>query len=143
ESADHDALTRLDKGHATADAARAVDVLRGAGIDVRPSWLPFTPWTTHDGMVALLDFVHEHDLVGSVDPVQYSVRLLLPEGSLLLDHPDLAPFLGPWDPERSTYTWSSADPALDELQARIAAIVTPSGAAADDDPVIVYARVRD
>ncbi len=71
----------------------------------------------------LLDFVDEHDLVGSVDPVQYSVRLLLPEGSLLLEHPDLAPHVGPWDPERSTYTWSSPDPAVDALQERIAAIV--------------------
>ncbi len=75
-----------------------------------PSWLPFTPWTTRGDVVALLDFVYEHDLVGSVDPVQYSVRLLLPEGSLLLDHPDLTPFVGPWDAERSTYTWSSPGP---------------------------------
>ena len=89
ESVDDAVLERLDKGHTAADAARAVAILRDAGIEVRPSWLPFTPWTTRDDLVALLDFVHEHDLVGSIDPVQYSVRLLLPEGSLLLDHPDL------------------------------------------------------
>lgn len=138
ESVDDAVLDILDKGHTTADAARAVTILRDAGIEVRPSWLPFTPWTTHDDVVALLDFVHEHDLVGSVDPVQYSVRLLLPEGSLLLDHPALVPFLGPWDPERSTYTWASPDPDVDALQQRIAAIVDT-----DDDPVTVYARVRD
>jgi len=138
ESVDDDVLTRLDKGHTTADAARAVDVLRGAGIDVRPSWLPFTPWTTHDGMVALLDFVHAHDLVGSVDPVQYSVRLLLPRGSLLLAHPDLAPYVGAWDDDRSTFTWVHPDPAVDELQLRIAALVET-----DDDPVAVYGRVRE
>jgi pyruvate-formate lyase-activating enzyme len=138
ESVDDAMLDRLDKGHTTADAARAIAILRDAGIEVRPSWLPFTPWTTRDDVVALLDFVHAHDLVGSVDPVQYSVRLLLPEGSLLLDHPDLAPFVGPWDPERSTFSWSSADRAIDELQQRIAAIVDT-----DDDPVAVYARVRD
>src|SRR5439155_8017957 len=111
ESVDDKVLERLDKGHTAADAARAVTILRDAGIEVRPSWLPFTPWTTRDDVVALLDFVHEHDLVGSVDPVQYSVRLLLPEGSLLLGHPDLTRFLGPWDPERSTYTWTSSGPA--------------------------------
>jgi hypothetical protein len=70
--------------------------------------------------------------------VQYSVRLLLPRGSLLLDHPDLAPFVGPWDATRSTYTWASADPALDALQRRIASIVD-----SDDDPIAVYARVRE
>jgi Radical SAM superfamily len=138
ESVDDAVLGRLEKGHTTADAARAVEVLRGAGIEVRPSWLPFTPWTTPDGVVALLDFVYAHDLVGSVDPVQYSVRLLLPEGSLLLGHPDLAPFLGPWDPERSSYSWSSADPAVDALQRRIATLVD-----SDDDPVELYARVRE
>ncbi len=94
-------------------------------------------------MTALLDFVYGHDLVGSIDPVQYSVRLLLPEGSLLLDHPDLVPFVGPWDPERSTYTWASADPAVDALQQRIAAIVAGSEVDGADDPVAVYARVRD
>ena len=127
ESVDDRVLDILDKGHTTADAARAVAILRDAGIEVRPSWMPFTPWTTRDDVIALLDFVHEHDLVGSVDPVQYSVRLLLPEGSLLLDHPDLVPFLGPWDPERSTYTWAHPDPAVDELQQRIAAIVDSDG----------------
>ncbi len=116
ESVDDAVLVRLDKGHTTTDAARAVAILRDAGIEVRPSWMPFTPWATRDDVIALLDFVHEHDLVGSVDPVQYSVRLLLPEGSLLLDHPDLVPFVGPWDPERSTYTWAHPDPAVDELQ---------------------------
>jgi hypothetical protein len=137
ESVDDAVLARLDKGHTAADAARAVAVLRGSGIDVRPSWLPFTPWTTRADFVALLDFVHAHDLVGSVDPVQYSVRLLLPRGSLLLDHPDLVPHLGPWDEERSTYTWTSPDPAIDELQRLVAAIVER-----DDDPRTLYALVR-
>src|SRR4029077_17382505 len=108
-----------DKGHTPPGAGRAVPVLRDAGIAVRPSWLPFTPWTTRESFVALLDFVHDHDLVGSVDPVQYSVRLLLPKGSLLLGPPDLSPFLGSWDEERSTYTWSNPDPAVDELQQRV------------------------
>jgi hypothetical protein len=138
ESVDDAVLERLDKGHTAADAARAVTILRDAGIEVRPSWMPFTPWATRDDLVALLDFVHEHDLVGSVDPVQYSVRLLLPEGSLLLDHPDLVPFLGPWDAERSTYAWASPDPEIDALQQRVATTVD-----SDDDPVTLYGRVRE
>jgi hypothetical protein len=137
ESVDDAVLERLDKGHTNADAGRAVAVLRDAGIDVRPSWLPFTPWTARDDFVALLDFVHAHDLVGSVDPVQYSVRLLLPKGSLLLTHPDLAPHLGPWDEARSTFTWRSPDPAVDELQLAIAALVEGDG-----DTVELYAQVR-
>src|SRR4029077_18593780 len=38
ESVDDMVLERLDKGHTAADAARAVTILRNAGIEVRPSW---------------------------------------------------------------------------------------------------------
>jgi hypothetical protein len=137
ESVDDAVLDRLDKGHTTADAGRAVIVLRDAGVDIRPSWLPFTPWTTRESFVALLDFVHHHDLVGSVDPVQYSVRLLLPKGSLLLAHPDLAPHVGAWDEARSTFSWRAPEPGVDELQERVAALIE-----ADEDPRELYARVR-
>ncbi|MDQ1432264.1 MAG: hypothetical protein QOF40_2866 [Actinomycetota bacterium] len=141
ESVNDAILERLDKGHTTVDAARAVTVLRDAGIDVRPSWMPFTPWTTPDDVVALLDFVHEHDLVGSVDPVQYTVRLLLPRGSLLLAHPDLAGRIGEWDDERSSFTWTADDPTVDELQLRLAALVEQHAASGTDD-LETYARVR-
>ncbi len=141
ESVNDDVLERLDKGHTTDDAARAVEVLRDAGIDVRPSWMPFTPWTTTGDVVALLDFVHEHDLVGSVDPVQYTVRLLLPKGSLLLAHADLAPFLGAWDDDRSSFTWTSTDPAVDDLQQRLSALVEARSAAGADG-LETYALVR-
>ena len=123
ESVNDAVLERLDKGHTTAEAAEAVALLRAHGIEVRPSFLPFTPWTTLDDLVDLLDFVAEHDLIGNVDPVQYTIRLLLPEGSLLLDRADLAPHLGGYDEERLTWTWSSPDPRLDALQADLAALV--------------------
>ena len=123
ESVDDTILDYLDKGHTTADASESVIRLRGHGIEVRPSWLPFTPWTTIDGLVDLLDFVIAHDLVGNVDPVQYAVRLLLPEGSLLLDRPEMTPHLGPFDADRLGWTWSHPDPAVDQLQQEISARV--------------------
>ena len=76
-----------------------------------------------------LDFVAEHDLVGNVDPVQYTIRLLLPEGSLLLERPDMREHLGAYDAERLSYTWRSIDPDSDRLQARLAALVEQSAAA--------------
>jgi radical SAM superfamily enzyme YgiQ (UPF0313 family) len=122
ESVNDDILARLDKGHTTAQAGDAIALLREHGVELRPSFLPFTPWTTREDVADLLEFVGRHDLVGNVDPVQYTIRLLLPEGSLLLDHPDMKPHLGPYDPERLSWTWTSADPAVDELQARLAAL---------------------
>ena len=141
ETVDDATLGRLDKGHTAADEAAAVAVLRAHEIEVRPSWLPFTPWTTLDQLRGLVDFVAEHDLVGNVDPVQYTIRLLLPPGSLLLDHPDVVPHLGAYDPERASYSWRSADPAMDALQLELAAIVEAGVTAADPIPV-VYGRVR-
>ena len=110
EGVNDEILERLDKGHTPEQASRAIALLRAHGIEIRPSFLPFTPWTTLDDVLDILDFVAEHDLIGNVDPVQYTIRLLLPEGSLLLDHPELEAHLGPYDPELLTYTWTAADP---------------------------------
>jgi hypothetical protein len=128
-------LVRLDKGHTTRDAAHAIALLREHGIELRPSFLPFTPWTTREDVADLVRFVAEHDLVGNVDPIQYTIRLLLPEGSLLLDHPDMRPHLGSYDSERLSWAWTSADPAVDELQARLAALA--------EDGSLTYERVCD
>lgn len=123
ESASDEILGYLDKGHTVADASEAVIELRQHGIEVRPSWLPFTPWTTFEGLVDLLDFVISHDLVENVDPVQYTVRLLLPEGSLLLDRPEMTPHLGPYDADRLGWTWSHRDDAVDQLAKELARLV--------------------
>jgi hypothetical protein len=142
ESLNDAILDRLDKGHTAADAARAVRLLRDHGIDVRPSFLPFTPWTTRDDLVTLVEFVADHDLVGSVDPVQYTIRLLLPAGSLLLELPDLAPHLGEWDDERLTFTWTPEQPDMDDLQRELALLVEESVERGDSIST-TYARVRD
>ena len=126
-------LELLDKGHTAADAARAVEVLRRAGIEMRPSFLPFTPWTTLDDVVDVFDFIVEHDLVANVDPVQLSIRLLLPTGSLLLDVPEIQPHLEGYDAERLSWTWRSAEPAVDALQQRLAAIAEHAADAAAND----------
>ena len=142
ESVDDATLERLDKGHTTADAATAVALLRTHGIDVRPSFLPFTPWTTREHVVALLDFVDEHDLVGSVDPVQYTIRLLLPPGSLLLEHPDMTPSLTHYDATLLSYGWRNPDPEVDALQRDLAELV--EALTASDTPITsVYAQVRE
>lgn len=142
ESTDDATLARLDKGHTVADAARAVAMLRAHGIEIRPSFLPFTPWTTPRQLRDLVDFVADQDLVENVDPVQYTIRLLLPPGSLLLDDPDVVSAIECYDPERLSWVWRAPDPAVDELQRSLAAVVERSIAAGDPIPV-TYALVRD
>jgi radical SAM superfamily enzyme YgiQ (UPF0313 family) len=141
ESVNDEILVRLDKGHTTAEAVRALNLLRRHGIETRPSFMPFTPWTTPRDVLEILDFVGAHDLVANVDPVQYTIRLLVPEGSLLLEREDLREHLGPYEPERLSYPWRSADPASDQLQGRLSALVQQS-AAAKESTGLTFARVR-
>ena len=46
ESVDDHTLGLLDKGHSVADMSQAIDLTRSAGVSIRPTWLPFMPWTT-------------------------------------------------------------------------------------------------
>jgi hypothetical protein len=131
ECVDDDVLRILDKGHTAADARAAVELLRSHGIDPRPSLMPFTPWTTHESLLALTRFADELDLAGSIDPVHWSIRLLLPEGSLLLDVPEVRPHLTGFDAELLGHQWRAADPAMDDLQREIAALVESGGDFAD------------
>ena len=126
ECVNDDILRYLDKGHTRADAARATMLLREHGIEPRPSWLPFMPWTNIDDVIDILDFIVGYELVGSVDPVQLTIRLLIPEGSLMLGVPEMAPYLGPYDPESLSYRWTAADPRTVPLQQRLAALVEAS-----------------
>ena len=141
ESVNDEILVRLDKGHTTAEAVQALDLLREHGIETRPSFMPFTPWTTPRDVLEIVDFVAAHDLVANVDPVQYTIRLLVPEGSLLLESEDLREHLGPYDAERLSYPWRSADPAADRLQGRLSALVQQS-AAAQEATGLTFARIR-
>jgi len=144
ESTNDTVLSLLDKGHTVAEASQAVVLLRKHGIEVRPSWLPFNPWTTFKDLVSLCDFVIAHDLVANVDPVQFTVRLLIPDGSLLLGDPALTPHLGPYDQARLGWTWAHPDPAIDELQTALAALVeTRLDRPGDEIFAAIDALIRD
>jgi radical SAM superfamily enzyme YgiQ (UPF0313 family) len=143
ESVDDRVLRLLDKGHDTAGTVRALSILSAAGIEARPSLLPFTPWTTLDGFAELIEFVLAHDLVDSIDPVQFGIRLLLPPGSLLLEapNPELAASLTGYDEGTLSWTWRSLDPQVDELQAEVAGLAERAAAVAEPTR-ITYQEIR-
>jgi hypothetical protein len=128
ESASDHILEQLDKGHSAAQEVDAVALLRAAGIEPRPSLLPFTPWTGPDDVFALLDLVARCDLVGNVDPVQYAIRLLVPPGSLLVTSGRLDGRLDAYDDEHLGWSWRAPDPRLDELQQRCSEIALQADA---------------
>ena len=142
ESVDDRILGYLDKGHTRDDVVTALEITRSADVALRPSLLPFTPWTTLSGYLELLEFVQNHDLVYHLDPVQYSIRLLLPPGSWLLDIPEIQPHLGSLVQEDFVYTWQHPDPRVDVLQRRVAR-VAEEAASSGEDPATTFDRIRE
>ena len=141
ESLDDRVLAILDKGHTGADVVAALEATRSAGIALRPTWVAFTPWTTLEGYRAWLDFLEEAELLDAVDPVQYGLRLLVPPGSLLLEHEAMRPHLGRLVAESFYHEWTHPDPRMDMLQR---AVSQAAAAAADrrEDPAATFYTVR-
>ncbi len=129
ESLNDRVLEALDKGHSAADVPRALRGVRDAGAELRPTLLPYTPWTRLEDLPALFDFALEHDLVDAIDPVQYTLRLLLPPGSLLLEN--AGPWLGDFDAEAFTWRWQHEDARVDALW-RQSAAAAQDGAGFDE-----------
>ena len=141
EALDDRVLGYLDKGHTRADIVEALGVARAAGIALRPTWVAFTPWTTLEGYREWLDFLAAEGLVDHVDPVQYGIRLLVPPGSLLLDLPDMKPYLGGLVPGGFHHRWTHPDPCVDRLAGEVAAMVA-TAAEHDEDAGLTFDRVR-
>lgn len=122
ESVDNGTLDVLDKGHSVEDMSRAIGLVRSAGIYIRPTWLPFVPWTEPDHVADMFRFIDDHDLGSSTDPVQMAIKLLIPRGSLLEEHPKVLPHLETYDPESLTWTWKFSDPDTELIQKELEVI---------------------
>jgi Radical SAM superfamily len=122
ESVDDRTLVILDKGHTVADMGEAVEVTRSAGVHLRPTWLPFLPWTKPSDLADLVRFLDAHSLWPATDPVQLAIKLLLPEGSLLQAHPAVEPYLIRYDLPSLTWLWDFEDPATAVLHKQLDAI---------------------
>ncbi len=142
-------LRELHKGHCRADVYEALRIARSAGIALRPSLVPFTPWTTLEDYIDLVDFVFDQELLGNVDPIQLAIRLLVPPGSALVaplrsgeNTRELAAH-GEWlsdlRPGEFSHRWAHPDPRMDRLHAEVSALVE---AGQDQDPMVIE-RIRE
>ena len=80
ESFDDAMLERFDKGHTRAGFLEALELMRGAGVPLCPTFIPFTPWTTRQSYVTFLREIARLGMVAQVAPIQLAIRLLIPEG---------------------------------------------------------------
>jgi radical SAM superfamily enzyme YgiQ (UPF0313 family) len=139
ESLSDRVLAKLAKGHVRTDVFRAFDACDAAGLPLRPTLVPFTPWETLEGYLDVLDTFEERGWISRIDPVQLSLRLLVPPGSLLVGDPDLP--LESLDAAALTWRWRHPDPRMDALQAHVAALVE-AAAAHGDAPGKTLAAVK-
>jgi len=116
ESIDDAVLRHLAKGHTRADFVKAVQLCRAAGVTLSPTFVAFTPWTTLEGYDELLRTIEDLDLTEQVSPIQLAIRLLITNGSPLLELPDIRAVITRFDPASLTWPWRHRDPRVDALQ---------------------------
>ena len=141
ESLNDTVLKQLDKGHTASDVAEAFDAMEQAGIVLRPSLLPFTPWETMESYMKLLNFFEEHHFIEHIDPVHLSIRLLVPPGSAHLKTSESHTWIGELDPGAYTYRWQHPDTRMDELQTKIATLVNQAECV-QADGVLTFFQVK-
>jgi len=103
---------------------RAVALTRAAGIALAPTFVAFTPWTTLETYITMLERILELQLVESVPPVQLAIRLLVPQGSRLFELPGFRERLLPLDAQLLGYPWRHPDPRVDRLQQEVQRLVS-------------------
>ncbi|MBZ5556918.1 MAG: radical SAM protein [Acidobacteriia bacterium] len=139
ESIDDRTLALFDKGHTRADFIEAVALCRDAGVTIVATFVAFHPWLTLASYAELLETISDLELVDHVAPIQLAIRLLVPEGSRLLELDEMRRHVLGFDPATLTYRWSHPDPRVDALHRDIAAIV---GMRLNVDRRAVFAEIR-
>jgi radical SAM superfamily enzyme YgiQ (UPF0313 family) len=128
EAVDDGILARLDKGHTREDFVYVARKFRELGMTLHPTFVAFTPWTTLAGYLDLLRVIVAEDLVENVAPVQLGIRLLIPEGSRLLELAETRELVGEFDAESLVYPWRNVDARVDRLSEAVQAIAADADA---------------
>lgn len=123
ESLNDQILEKLQKGHTRADFLCVAEECRRAGIALQPTFVPFTPWTTFESYLDLLEQVPRLKLIAAVAPIQLAIRLLVTAGSRLLDMTEIREQVGTFDSKTLTYPWQHRDPGMDRLCEELQGIV--------------------
>jgi radical SAM superfamily enzyme YgiQ (UPF0313 family) len=123
ESVDDGVLEKFDKGHTRADFLAVVARFRELDMTLLPTFVPFTPWTTLQSYMELLDVLAEQSLSENVAPIQLAIRLLIPAGSRLLELPDISAMVSPFDSAALVYPWKHEDTRVDALAREISQLV--------------------
>ncbi len=139
ESLDDEVLAKLEKGHTRADFLAVVQDFREIGLPLSPTFIAFHPWTTLDGYREFLRAIRDLDLVANVAPVQLALRLLIPQGSRMLELDGVQSLIAGFDPAALTFRWSHPDAAVERLSHEVFQAV--AGAGEDVSRQVSFAKV--
>jgi radical SAM superfamily enzyme YgiQ (UPF0313 family) len=140
EYLDDAVLRALDKGHTREDFLHVVHAFRALGMILHPTFVPFTQWTTMESYLDLLRVLHAESLMENVAPIQLGIRLLIPEGSRLLELQEVRTNVGAFDPQSLFYPWKNADPRIDALSETVQAIAA-EGDRRKESRSVVFGRI--
>jgi radical SAM superfamily enzyme YgiQ (UPF0313 family) len=140
ESVDGAILDRLDKGHTREDFLYVARKFREMGMTLHPTFVPFTPWTSLDGYLDLLRVLAAEELIENVAPIQLGIRLLIPEGSRLLELEDVRSGVGAFDAESLVYPWRNADGRVDLLSEKVQSIAAEADRK-KESRTVAFARI--
>src|SRR5205814_5043942 len=117
------------------DFVEVVSLCRGIGVTLVPTFVAFHPWMTLDKYGDLVDTIEGLGLVDCVAPIQLAIRLLIPEGSRLLELDEMRRVLSGFDRATLTYRWNHPDRRVEDLYEEVAAVVA---ARLDDDRRAIF-----
>lgn len=115
EAVDDRILEVFDKNHTRAGFMEVARLFQELNLCLNPTFVTFNPWVTLEGYLDLVELLFELGLEENVAPIQWAIRLLIPEGSRLLELPEVLELIQPFDEEKLCYPWEHADHRVDEL----------------------------
>lgn len=141
EAVDEITLLAYEKYHTRQDFIDVTQEFRRVGLTFNPTFVTFSPWTTLESYADLLNLLSELDLVDNVSQIQLAIRLLIPQGSRLLELPEVKEIIGEFDEAALYYPWRHPDPRVDALHQAVLECVE-RGAAVGASRRSVFSDVR-
>ena len=136
ETVDDDILKIFDKNHTRGDFIQVVSLFQELGLTLNVTFVTFNPWTSLQGYRDLLALLVKLNLIENVAPIQYAIRLLIPNGSRLLELTEVRELVEEFNEEALAYPWVHPDPRVDQLYKDVLAIVKTGQAKGDSRPAI-------
>ena len=116
ETTNDKVLSILEKNHTRSDLNNSIEISQEFGIDIRPTWMPFSPWTELKDLSNIVELIEGYQLRETVDPIQLTIKLLIPKHSLIIQRPEIKKYLGNYEKESLSFQWKYENIDAEKLQ---------------------------